>query len=411
MGTRTKISLSFALLLHGSFAFGQMGQYGACRELVGVKELWHKLVLPDDLFEKVSPDLADLRIYGLTAGGDTLEAPYVLQPAIEETVEKDVPFQTINPSKNEQGYFFTWELPAQSAINEIDLDFEQHNFDWRANLEGSQDQREWFTIVEGYRILSIRQEQTDFHFSKLVFPSSKYRFFRLRIDSPIRPVLNAAKISLKETRPGRFNTYKAHSTKLGEDRKLGRSILDIDLENPVPVCRLKIGVKDQLDYFRPVTIAYATDSVKTDKGWDYNYRTLATGTLNSFEENEFRFESTILSKLRIVVENQDNQPLQLDSVEARGYVYELWARFSAPAAYYLCYGNPKAAKPQYDIDRFSDKIPQPLPAVELGVEQSIDQKAEQEQIPLFLQKSWLWVIMVLIILVLGLFSFRMMRTK
>ena len=51
MGTRTKISLAFALLLHGSFAFGQMGQYGACRELVGVKELWHKLVLPDDLFK------------------------------------------------------------------------------------------------------------------------------------------------------------------------------------------------------------------------------------------------------------------------------------------------------------------------------------------------------------------------
>ena len=121
------------------------------------------------------------------------------------------------------------------------------------------------------------------------------------IKSDKKPELISAKISLNEIVEGNFNNYTVVATKINEDKKNKQTVVDIDLKSPVPVCHLKISVKDMIDYYRPLTIKYLSDSVKTEQGWKYYYRTLTSGTLNSIEKNEFRFNSTILKRLRITI--------------------------------------------------------------------------------------------------------------
>ncbi len=113
---------------------------------------------------------------------------------------------------------------------------------------------------------------------------------------------------------------------------------------------------------------------KTEKGWIYNYQTLTRGTLSSIEKNEFKFERSILQKLKISIHNFDNEPLTFDSITVKGYVHQLVARFKEPAAYFLTYGNKNATKPNYDIKRFVSKIPDSLTLLNLGEEQLIDKK-------------------------------------
>jgi hypothetical protein len=170
-------------------------------------------------------------------------------------------------------------------------------------------------------------------------------------------------------------------------------------------------VKASFDYYRPITIQYVSDSVKTQKGYVYNYRTLSTGTLNSIKNNSFSFENTIAKKLKISINNQDNQPLKINAVNVKGNVYTMAIRFTEPATYFLAYGNSIANKPNYDIERFTVKTPESMNGLTLQEEQIISKKPLSSKTPLFENKIWLWFAIILTIALLGWFSIKMMKSK
>ena len=406
----TKLKLTYLLLLFCSTGYGQIKEYSYKRKLTGIKDQWHIVALPNEIFKRVSNDLSDMRVFGLTKSNDTLEAPYILKLASEKISEKEVSFNLINQSKVSNGYYFTFEVPVETSVNQINLDFKEQNFDWKLTLEGSQNQQQWFSIIEDYRILSIKNEQTDYQFTKVKFPYSKYRYFRLFINSTKSPELIKAKLSLNQINEGKFREYSINSV-IDEEKQNKQTIINIDLSSNVPVSKLTISVKNKYDFYRPVNITYLLDSFKTEKGWKYNYATLTSGTLSSIEKNEFKFNSIILKKLKIIIENQDNEPLQVDSFSVKGYIHEIVARFNTPGTYYLTYGNSKAEKPNYDIARFSDKIPKNLTALKLDDEQLIGKGTIKQTGPLFENKIWLWIIMALTIMVLGWFSLKMIEQK
>ncbi|WP_372792354.1 DUF3999 family protein [Lutibacter sp.] len=410
MKLKNKINI-LILLFFCSFSYAQINQYSYKRELQGITKPWHKIILPEEIFGKVSPNLVDMRIYGINSSNDTIEASYMLQLKKEKIVDTNVNFKLLNSSHNEKGYYFTLEVPTEDAINELKLDFNQPNFDWKINLEGSQNQQEWYKIVNDYRILSIKNSETNFQFTKVTFPTSKYRFFRLLIKSDEKPDLSIAKIAHYETNNGSFNNYTIENIKTIQQKEQQITQLEINLKSPVPVSSIKMNVKDNFDFYRPITIEYLADSLKTEQGWKYQYEFLTSGTLNSIEKNEFKFESTILQKLKISIYNHDNKPLTIDTISVNGYVHELIVRFTEPATYFLTYGNKNAIKSSYDIERFTSKIPNTLTVLNLGQVQLIDKKEILKKEPLFKNKNWLWAVMTVIILLLGWFSVKMMQKK
>lgn len=399
------------LLLYCSYSYAQMSGYDYKRELKGITGSWHKIVVPDDLFQKVSENFDDIRVFGITAGGDTVEAPYLLRLTTGKQASTEASFKMLNESHNNKGYFFTLEMPAIQPVNRITLDFEQRNFDWRIRLDGSQNQDEWFTILNDYRIVSIKNELTDFAFATLRFPESKYRFFRLSVDSPEKPKLLAAYLAQNEASGEIYKSYLVRKLSVKDNTAQKRTEIDVDMQMPVPVSYLQLKVADAFDYYRPVTIQYLADSFKTEQGWKYRYDLLTSGILNSAEKSGFACNSTRAQKLKILVYNQDNPALKIDSVQVKGYVHEVLVRFTEKATYFLVYGNKKAAKPNYDIERFADKSPPAAGLLEIGNEVAIERENPPPANPLFRNKIWLWAVMAVIILVLGWFSMRMIRNK
>lgn len=407
---KTKIPLIWLFLVLSSLSFGQYNDYRYNRKISSIKDQWHKIELPDDIFSKVSRDLSDIRILGITNKNDSIEVPFVLQETREYQSEKNIPFTLINQAKNENGFFYTFQIPTESTINQINLEFKKQNFDWRISLEGSQDQKEWFSILQDYRILSIKNDLTEFDYTRLIFPDARFRFYRLMIKTNTNPELVSSQVVLKETQPGIYKKYPVNTVEINEEKQSKRTIVDITLKLSAPVSCIKLYVKDSVDYYRPLYIQYITDSAKTPDGWNYLYGKLQTGIVNSFEKNEFAFESQTCRKIRLIIDNNDNMPLQIDSVSIEGYRHLIIAQFDQPATYFLFYGQPKAVKANYDISRFTEKIPTNLLPLELGEEQ-LNIAAPSASGALFENKIWLWLLMTLIIITLGWFSFSMMRDK
>ena len=192
MMLKQKISL-FILLMCGAFGLqAQTNQYRYKRELKGVSTNWHSLTLPNDIFKNAQSGLADLRIYGVK-GKDTVEVPYILEQSADQITVRETAFTIINQSSNPNGFFYTFQSAAAASINQIKLSFKQENFDWKVKLEGSNDNKEWFTVVDNYRILSIKNSNTDYQFTQLDFATAKYSYFRLAIKANEQPQLSAAK--------------------------------------------------------------------------------------------------------------------------------------------------------------------------------------------------------------------------
>lgn len=388
--------------------FSQMDTYSKKIELKGITEQWHKFIVPNEGFQYAKSNLADVRIYGVTTA-DTIEAPYIL--TISKAIDNNIPvsFDLLNSVKNSNGYYYTYELPTNETINEIKLNFKNSNYNWLVTLEGSQNQQEWFDILIDYRILSIVNNQTDYTFSDLKFPDAKFKYYRLKINSAIEPVLKSVTVLKKAKKEPEYRSYAVNSFETKQDQK--NSIIDIELKNRVPVSFLELTVDANFDYYRPITIQYLVDSVKTDKGYYYNYRTLATRTLSSIETNSFQVPSTLAQKFRVIISNHDNEPLKISNTQLKGYLHIITARFKEPASYFLVYGKTNAYQPNYDITKTIIKLPDNIPSLDFGKVLNISKKVQETSNPLFKNQWWLWTILFIIILLLGYFTIQMMQKK
>ena len=401
-------SAYYLVLLICSYSFGQLDTFDEKISITGISDNWHTVALPDTVFATVKKDFSDIRIYGITAK-DTIEAPYILKKSQASGAEKEVEFQLINQSFNTNGYYFTYEVPVDESINKIELDFKNTNFDWKVKLEGSQNQKDWFTVIEDYRILSIQNTQTQYRYTDLVFPNSKFKFFRLFIKSAIKPELLKSYLVSDKIVPAVYNSYADLDFAISEKGKQTR--IAIAIKKRLPVSFLKLNVTDAIEYYRTIKIDYLADSTATEKGWRYTYRNLYSGTLTSFDANEFTFRPVLTSKLRVNIQNYDNEPLNITGAEAKGFKYTLVTRLKDEANYYLAYGKENAYTPRYDIQQTGFTLPENLKPLQLGAAEKIPKKVAPKKASLFENKLWLWLIMGIIILVLGGFTLKMMQQR
>ncbi|MFN0203540.1 MAG: DUF3999 family protein, partial [Bacteroidia bacterium] len=402
--------LCFAFLIGMTInAQAQLHRYSYQREIQGINSAWHSLRLPNEMFTKMRTDGADMRILGITANKDTIEAPYLRLKVEEAFTEQTFDFHLINTAHNTNGYYFTFEIPVETTVNQILLDFAQANFDWKVKVEGSQNQNEWFTLVENYRILAIDNGQVNYRFTNILFPDSKYQYIRICIKSKEKPAISAAKIKQITRTAASYRTYVAKNIKNTLDKKAKQSYLFFELAQAVPVSYLKFLVANGFDYYRPIQMEYLADSTKTEKGYLYQYQPISSGMLSSVEKNEFTFPNVLAKKFKITLDNADNEPLKIQAIQVKGSPDSLIARFTQPATYYLVYGSATSPVPTYDLAAFKNKIPAELSPLTLGKEQKIEKSETPATAPLFQNKAWLWGIMIAIIAVLGWFSMKMMR--
>lgn len=407
-----KLKLLIYTLLLPITLFSQKNAYHYKRALNGIKYNWHYLYIPDAVFAKTNKDLSDLRFYGITKDNDTLEAAYLLDfPKKEEHITID-DFKILNRSVTKDGYYYTLELSHKQAITQIQLFFKNNNFDWRIQLAGSHNQKKWFTIIDNYRILSIKNKTTQYTFTKLHFSETNYHFYRLFIKTKDKVSFDKVRLSKHKANPISYRKYSIKKQETRVDKKTKQSTLSVELATPVPVSCLHLSIDKDFDFYRPIRIEYLADSIKTEEKTLYQYRTLYRGIISSLEENQINFKRTITKKIRIIIDNYDNPKLHIHTISVEGIPQKILLRFTnSKIPYYCYYGNKNAIKPNYELKAIATRIPKNIDEVRLGEEEIINANYKTGTKGLFTHPIWLWAILLITILLLGSFSINMLRSK
>ena len=406
-----KNSVLLLILLLSFIGHGQIKDYTYSRKVQGIKDEWHKVVLPDDLFAKVRPSFSDLRFIGITDEKDTLEAPYHIQHRSTEVKTSELTYQFVNLVKTQRGFEYTFSFDDPAAINQINLSFSEANYDWEITVEGSHTGTNWTTVVEDDRLLKIKNAYTDYAFDRIDFSEVKYKYLRITVPLEAKPVVISPQMIKRTVTEGKKKVYPAQNIIVKLDKPTRQTVIEFELAHAVPVSDITLLVKEKFDYYRPIQIAYPIDSIVTEKGVHRNYRDAYRGTFSSLEKNQFDCSNIISKHFRIIIDNGDNQPLTVDDILVRGYVYEALVRFNEPGTYYMAYGNPNVLSPSYDIAYFTDRIPDNLNAIQLGEENAQTIVEEDVAAPYFKSNWWLYGIMGIVILLLGGLTLKMMRKE
>lgn len=399
------VALTLVCLFIITCAHAQVTDFKYRRALDKVSEEgWYSLDLPVDLYQKLNKDLSDIRIFAV-AGKDTTEIPYLIKSKTDETKSEDFNLPLLNQSRSNGVLYFTIEVPTGKVLNTLNLSFIEKNFDAQVSIEGSEDRKEWFEIVSKKRIVSIDQDDIDYSKTTVTFPDSDYAYLRIQVKADKQVSLTGA-------------SFKYISTKKGDHISLTDFNITSTTENKQTEIRIRAPYRTAInaiavtathsnDYYRSYSLAYALDSIKTEKGWIQNYSTFDRGYLTSIDSNTLRFNTVITHELKLTIYNQDNPALTINAIELSGPKTEIIAKLPVEKTLFLYYGNTQLNAPRYDIIHFKDRIPKSLTKISLLAEENLE--SPQQEKALFTKKFWLWTILIVVIGVMGYSTLHMLK--
>jgi hypothetical protein len=225
------------------------------------------------------------------------------------------------------------------TVKEIELNFEQKNFDLRIQLQGSQDLIEWYTLLQDYRILSILNTATDYRFTRLLFPEASFRYFRIVIPSEKDPVLRTAATPQGDARLPEYHLYPPFKQRGQAVPDKKQSWWYIDLPQKLPVSWLQVHIADPVEYMRPIRIQKVVGPAYGSQAGEKEYVTIESSMLSSFSQNTFSIPAVLTDEIRLVIDHGDNVPVMIDSVTLKTTLQEVWTRLPEAGRYLMVYGD------------------------------------------------------------------------
>lgn len=392
--------LAFVLLAHTSLA-----QFKYQRSLQDVSsEGWYRVPLTNDVLGKLNSTFNDVRLYHLE-GADTAEVPYLLRISNDVFHTEPVELTPFNTSHKGTTLFLTIKLKPNQLVNSALFNFRQLNYDARITVEGSSNQAEWFTLTEDERVISLQEGAIRYQYNTLYFPSSGYTYIRFTVKNDSLLTLASVRFSNNSLQPGTYSTLSASFTRKETSSK--ETELIVTFPGKALLSKLILEAEPGQRFYRSIRVDEITDSVKTDKGWQYQYSMLHTGTFTSFRQDTLILDPQMVSKLRMTIVNQDNEPVNIKSVTGHSPEVIVVASLK-PGKHILNYANGTIGSPQYDLAHFEKEIPSSLPSLTLSEELSLHNAPHEPVEAWFESKYWLWGILLVIIALIGFATVRMM---
>lgn len=373
---------------------------------------WNRFSLPAELEAKCRTDMADLRILAIKKNGDTMEAPYTLRYWKHETSKKNIPLNILNQTQKGSSYFYTFENSAQHKLEKIELTFSPENFEYRVVLEGSHDQIEWFTILKEYRILAMHNDVADFSFTTLLFPATTFSYFRLRVPATGNPGLTKAVIPGNGAGEGTFQPLNIIRAEALMDPVKKQTIYTVTLPEKLPVSNLRVFTSGQGDYVRSGTVLSLAENMGSAAPSDTIFIPCSAIVLSNPGANSFSIPRIRTRQIRLIVENGDNEPLQIDSMRLSIRQQPVWVQLPEAGKYLIAYGNKYAKFPKYDA---AEVLLRSNPIIHeeysIGNEEPYNTGIKAARGSWIENKLFLYILMAVIIALLGYFSISMMRKK
>jgi hypothetical protein len=135
-------------------------------------------------------------------------------------------------------------------------------------------------------------------------------------------------------------------------------------------------------------------------------------SFNSKSANTIKLDGIRAKEFYIIIKNLDNPSLKFAAIDCYQLNHYCIAKLEKNNVYEFHFGNPSAEFPEYDLKYFQSAIPENMKILQPGIVLQIPEKAkavEEVKKDFFSDKRFIWGALVIVILLLGFVTFRMMK--
>jgi hypothetical protein len=391
------------------------------------------LTLTPDIYNAARDDLGDVRLVDT----DGEQIPYVPAKPKDITERQEYRPGVINRSTGaDKAAMITLDFGKQVIKNSIEVETGGNNFRRAVKVEGSNDNTEFFTLVENAYVFAL---SFDRRFEQIDLPTNDYRYLRITV----LPMATEDKVPVvDEVRTFKIGENFAERQALemapiehSEDEKNNSSIYIYDLAFcRLPVSEIELDIADD-SFYRYVTIAGrdaekrkvkidSEDNRQRFREVDVSWERMINGTIYRYISADGQKHENLLLRIpsdtrvyryiRITISNYDDKPVIVNSASANMIAHKIIFAKKDNAAPILYVGSESVLAPQYDLAR---RLSNPL-----QVQASVAKLGGITSNPLFGQagqkpaawterhKVLLLIVMVIVILVLGGFIFKSFKS-
>lgn len=318
----------------------------------GIKQSgFHKIWITPALSAKSNADLSDIRIvdeYGKSI-------PYILnreQPVFNERELRVFPVisKKTTPDSNVQ-------MILQSAfsdvlfVNQPDSSFilvmQKADAYRDASISGSDDLLEWYTVIDRFIVNAANDGVSDRSIQVIPLPSNRYKYLRLTIKNKGLQPINIVKAGtlLSKNIFGKYVELPAPGIRQ-VDSSNKKSYVAVRFNELYPLSKLGFTIAKPQLYKRKLTI-YDTSGARSIK---------IAETMIDPSTDSIMLDGRKSKDLVMVVENNDDQPLQFANATGYQLQHFIVADLQQGRKYSMLMGYHEAAAPVYDLRFFSSTI-------------------------------------------------------
>jgi hypothetical protein len=300
---------------------------------------------------------------------------------------------------------------GNTTISNISLVIKNAEVTKEAILTGSDDGETWYALKEKVLLSNIDNTSETAEVKIVDFPLSNYKYYKIWISDKASDPLNVLKAGYYKTstEDARYLEVPKPRSSQSENTVQKTSRIDIAFDTVRFIDKISWSVTGSPYYLRSATLYAERTNInkkgKTEKYLDH----LADFQLNSRQENVLFLPAVKVQKLVLVVENEDNPPLNIGDVHAYQLSQYLVAWLKKDDGYTLKFGNQSMQPPVYDLPFFQDSIKSTPPTLQAGAITSLLKPEPMDAPSLFTTNSIIWGAIILIIVMLGLMSMKLVR--
>jgi hypothetical protein len=335
-----------------------------------------RLILPPEIYNVARRDLGDIRL--IDAHDEQI--PYVLTEPKDITGMQTYEPAVINRSTNaDHAALVTLDFGDKTTKNSVEVVTKGDNFRRAVKIEGSNDNIEFFTLIEQAYIFAVRDDR---RFEQVDLPANDYRYLRISV-SPMEaeqnsPEIDTVKASRIEQNRAERQPVAMVLTEHREDDQNRASMYVYDLAyRLLPLTEIELDITDD-SFYRYVSVEgrdAATRNIRIDsedgrqrfKEVEVSWERIASDAIYRYiavdgqkhERLVLRIPSgtRVHRYLKVEIRNYDDRPVSVKSASAMMMAHEIVFESKDNVAPLLYVGSESAVAPRYDLQqRLSDPL-------------------------------------------------------
>ncbi len=404
-------SFKLFILLFSTIAFGQ--DFTVKGEIHPVKEDGlYQIQIPHDVRTHAETDLRDFRIWD--AKGN--QVPYFIKPTSIYKNTKVSNFTEFSILSNtriaDTSSTYIFKNPYKT-LDQAVLLITNYQGSKNYKLEGSNNQKEWFGIVNNGYLNQLNHLTETSVYKVINFPLCTYQYIKIVFDDqhslPIN-LLKIGKASAEEliTVPVTMEKIPVKSIAFLEVEK--KTQIHITFDNKEVINQIKIDISGPDLYSRNATF-YSIEE-REEKNEIISYRNpLATFTIRSDKDLVFNIPTCIEKDVYLEIDNKDNPKLQISAIHFMQKPIYLVAALKKQSTYKVTAGNKKLRIPEYDLSHVANPLNNMLPLanIENVIYKQTTTKPEHSSTSFWQQAWFMWSCIGLAALVILYFAFNLLK--